>query len=357
MTVLPDSRRRVIWPGFITGTSGVWTDITPGGIDLNPASNGNDNFGIQDPLADPIVPGRFYLGTCYNGLWWRPGFGMPWSRRSTVGDGVDFGKMWGMAIAPDGTIYTALGGSLQGTPEGRKCIFKSTNGGVSFTRSTDTTKDPYNISLDPNDPTISLCGTHDDDSVLESTDSGATYSVVLDIGTGGTGGWVKHLSSTKAIYVGQDADDVYLLTKSGTWSSAAIATLANCGHGHGAYQGYLDPITQRYYHPSGSNTGGDGIWTGETPWTTFTQRYSASGESAIIATTTTLYAMFSFPSGAGATNPRFTSDDRSDGTTWATNTDPPGMDNGAKSFAVATDGTRWEIIAGCWNHGLWRYVE
>jgi hypothetical protein len=342
---------------LIQGTSGVWTNVTPGGIDLDPTSNSNDTFGIQDILADPVTSGVFYAFTCYNGLWRSTDYGETWTRRSTVGDGIDFGKAWGGAIAPDGTIYTTLGNSFQGSPEGRKCVFKSTDGGINFTRSSNTTKDPYNISLDPNDPTISLCGTHDDDSVLESTDSGASYSVVLDIGTGGTGGYVQHLSSTKAIYVGQDSDDVYLMTKSGTWSSAAIATLANAGHGHGAYQGYLDPTTQRYYHPSGSNTGNDGIWTGESPWTSFTQRYSTSGESAIIATASTLYAMFSFPSGGGATNPRFTTDARSDGTTWAAPTDPTGLDNGAKRFAVGTDGVRWVVIGGMWNHGIWRYVE
>jgi hypothetical protein len=43
--------------------------------------------------------------------------------------------------------------------------------------------------------------------------------------------------------------------------------------------------------------------------------------------------------------------------TWAGPTVPSGMTNGAKRFAVATDGSKWVVVAGCWNGGIWRYVE
>jgi hypothetical protein len=36
---------------------------------------------------------------------------------------------------------------------------------------------------------------------------------------------------------------------------------------------------------------------------------------------------------------------------------PAGMTNGSKRASVTFDGTRYIILAGCWNAGIWRYVE
>ncbi len=346
---------RVSPPG-IQGTAGAWTNVTPGGIDLNAASNGGDNFGVQDVLA-ASTPGTFYAFACYQGCWKSTDYGLTWIKISPNGGPLDFGKAWGQDICATYMLAT-LGNSGEGTPEGRRCVFRSTDGGVTWNRSADTGHDPYNVHICPFDNTQVLAGTHDDDSILMSTDSGVTWSVAVDIGTGGTGFYVQYLqNSSTAIAVGQDSDDVYRLTKSGTWSSSAIASLANAAHGHGAYQGYRDPTSGRYYHPAGSNTGADGIWTSDDDGVTFTQRYSNSGESAIAATATVLYSMFSFPSGGGSTPPKYTTDDRSDGTTWPNGVTPAGMTNGAKRFAVGTDGARWAVLAGCWNGGIWRYVE
>jgi hypothetical protein len=33
------------------------------------------------------------------------------------------------------------------------------------------------------------------------------------------------------------------------------------------------------------------------------------------------------------------------------------MTNGSKRASVTFDGTRYIILAGCWNAGIWRYVE
>lgn len=346
-------------PPPISGTPGVWTNVTPGGVDLDSTHNSNDNAGVQDVLAHPTVPGLFYAFICYQGCWASSDYGLTWTKQSPAGGPLDFGKSWGSDIAPDGSYMLAtLGSSAEGTPEGRRCIFKSTDAGVTWSRSADTGHDPYNVNICPFDKTQALACTHDDDSVLMSTDSGGTWSAAVDTATGGTGGYLSYLQdASHAIYVGQDSDDVYLLTKSGTWSSAAIATLANAGHGHGAYQGYRDAISGRYYHPSGSNTGEDGIWTSDDNGATFTQRYSASGESAIVATTSTLYSFFSFPNGNSGAAPHFTTSLRSSGTSWAANTAPSGMTNGAKRMAAGTDGAHWVILAGCWNGGIWRYVE
>lgn len=342
----------------ITGTSGVWTNVSNGSWDLDSTHNSNDNAGVQDILADPVTAGVFYTFLCYQGCWKSIDYGLTWAKQSTAGGPLDFGKPWGQDIAPDGSYMLATNGnSAEGTPQGHACVFKSTDHGVTWSRSADVGHDPYNVNICPSDQTQALVGSHNDDAVLMSTDSGATWSLAISGMTGGTGGYVQYLQDANhAIYIGQDTDDVYLLTKSGTWSSAAIATLTNAGHGHGAYQGYRDPTSGRYYHPAGSNTGEDGIWTSDDNAATFTQRYSASGESAIAATPLTLYAMFSFPNGNAGANPRFTTATRSGGTSWATNTSP-GMSNGAKRFAVGTDGARWVILAGCWNAGLWRYIE
>jgi hypothetical protein len=343
----------------ITGTSGVWTDVTPGGIDLDSTHNSNDNCGVQDILVAATNPSVMYALTGYQGCWRSLNYGLTWTKQSTGGGPLESGKAWGSAISSDGSfMLTALGNSAEGSPEGRRCIFRSTDGGVTWGRSANTGHDPYNVEICRFDNTRCIAGTHDDDFMLESLDSGVTWGDALDVGTGGTGGYVSYLQDANhAIYVGQDSDDVYLLTKSGTWSAAAITDLTNAGHAHGSYQMFPDDARGRFYHPAGSNTGADGMWTSDNNGANWTRRYSTSGQVAAIATATNLYGMFSFPNGNPGANARWITSARSDGVTWAGPTVPSGMTNGAKRFAVATDGSKWVVVAGCWNGGIWRYVE
>jgi hypothetical protein len=343
----------------IRGTVGVWTDVTPGGIDLADSSNGGDNFGVQDVLADSSVAGAFYVFTCYNGVYESTNYGLTWTKVSGS-SALDFGKAWGSAIAPDGSYMLAsLGNSTEGSPEGRRCMFRSTDKGRTWTRSADVGFDPYNADVCAFDSTKVLIASHDNDHVGYSSDSGVTWTDTGAVGAGGTGGYVQFLhDSSTAIYVGQDTEDVYRGTRSGSsWTWGAIADLANAGHAHGVHQMYYDASNSAFYHPAGANNGQDGIWRSTNNGVNWTRVYSTELESAIAATATTMYSMRSFPVGSASYDPKFTTALRSAGTSWAVATSPSGMTNGAKRFATGTDGTNWVVIAGCWNGGIWRYRE
>jgi hypothetical protein len=84
-------------------TLGTWSNVTPAGIDLNPASFNNDNFGVQDVLADPARPGDLYAFTCHQGVWKSIDFGVTWTKINTGTNGatLDTGKLWTAAIDPN----------------------------------------------------------------------------------------------------------------------------------------------------------------------------------------------------------------------------------------------------------------
>ncbi|MBP9113150.1 MAG: hypothetical protein KBF88_10100, partial [Polyangiaceae bacterium] len=87
------------------GQPGVWTNVTPAAISLNPAAFNNDNFGINDVLADPARPSDFYAFTCHQGVWKSTDYGQSWTKINTGSNGseLDKAKLWTAAIDPDRT--------------------------------------------------------------------------------------------------------------------------------------------------------------------------------------------------------------------------------------------------------------
>ena len=173
---------------------GVWTDVTPAGIDLNPASFNNDNFGVQDIVADPARPGDLYAFTCHQGVWKSVDFGQTWTQVNTGTNGatLDAGKLWTAAIDPDAsrdpntppTLWTATGNAAAG-------VWKSVDGGVNWTSyAVDNTtatsasgnnyfgNDVYALDVDPNDALHLIAGFHGYPGISESIDGGRTWTTI-----------------------------------------------------------------------------------------------------------------------------------------------------------------------------------
>jgi hypothetical protein len=350
-----------------------WSDVTPAGIDLNPTSFNNDNFGVQDIVADPARPSDLYAFTCFQGVWKSVDFGLTWTKINTGVNGasLDGGKLWTAAIDPNAqrnpstapTLWTATGDAAAG-------VWKSIDGGVSWTAHAvnNTTaaqasnnsyfgNDVYALDVDPGNSLHLIAGFHGYPGISESIDGGSTWTTIAvpaDIGASlypffvDTGSvattsktWLTQAqwdSNTNGIWRTEDAGT--------TWSHVA-PTLE---HKHGSSQ-FFQPGNGVVYAPS---VNPNGIFRSLDAGKTWTQ-VSTSLANAVFGTRDILYSMDSFASG-GSYDPNLQSSP-ANGNAWSAMTVVPTMTNGAKRAAVMFDGSHYVIVSGNWLGGIWRYVE
>lgn len=334
----------------IAGTAGVWTNVTPGGIDLNNASNGGDNYGVGGAFFDPVNRHLCYAPVDWQGIWRSEDFGLTWAKRSTDGK-LDTGKNWAFAVAPDSSYL--LAGSGNNFTAGAFKAFRSTDGGQTWNGSADLSDTPYGFDIDRNDPTHAICTTHGDDKLFESNDSGVTWTDRGSVTSGGVSGIAYFIDSTHILFIASE-DTGAAGTRIGTWSGSAWSwtKTSTREHRHGTCQPFIDVANGFIFHANATDTAksADG---GQT-WT----QVSAQFGSTVVATPTKLYGATSFPSG-GSVAVHQQSAARPAGTTWIddSGSTPAGMTNGPKNIGVSTDGTKYVLVSGNWCAGIWRYVE
>lgn len=347
--------------GSISGTAGTWVNVTPSAMNIG-VLNGDD-YGVQDVLRDPVSPNVFYAFVCYRGVWKSTDYGLTWVKVSTTA-ALDGGKLWCAAIAPDASyMLTAIGNNFSGTPEARRQVWKSTDGGVTWTgNGVDLGVDPYCIRISPYDKTRVTLTNHDDAKFHESVDSGATWTQMLaSVGSLGASNYCFYLdTSDRVLFVPQSGGTVgcYLLTKSGgTWSASAIADLSTTSHEHGFCEPLHDAANGAFYFGSADNLG---IWRSTNNGTNWTQVGLSGQPSGVFEMTrSNLYAARGFPTQTTTgTDPKLSITARTTGTSWpAPGTAPAAMGNGPKRMATSTDGARDVVVAGCWCVGILRYIE
>jgi hypothetical protein len=350
-----------------------WTDVTPAGIDLDAAAFNNDNFGVQDVVADPARPSDLYVFTCFQGVWKSIDFGQTWTKINTGanGDALDHGKLWTAAIDPNAqrdpstppTLWTATGDHAAG-------VWKSVDGGVSWTahavnnstaaqasNNTYFGNDVYALDVDPGNNLHLIAGFHGYPGLSESIDGGATWTTIpVPTGIG---------ASLYPFFVrtGSAATTSKTWLTQAQWDSnvAGIWRTENAGaswthvaptleHKHGSSQFFMagDGVV---YAPSVNPNGVfRSVDSGKT-WNSV----SASLANAVFATADTIYAMDSFASGGFYDPKPQSSSSISD--SWSPMTAVPAMTNGTKRAAVTFDGSHYVIVSGNWLGGIWRYVE
>lgn len=355
------------------GAPGVWTNVTPATLDLDPTSFNNDNYGVQDVLADPARPGDFYAFTCHQGVWKSTDFGLSWNKISTGTNGaaLDAGKLWTAAIDPNPardpatspTLWTATGNAAAG-------VWKSTDGGVSWTayavnNATATSasgnayfgNDVYALDVDPNDGAHLLAGFHGYPGISESIDGGATWNTIaVPAGIGAslypffvvTGS----AASTRTTWLTQAQWDT---NTAGIWRTADrgaqwTQVASTLEHKHGSTQ-FHQPGNGVVYAPS---VNPNGVFRSRDGGATWTQVSSALA-NAVFGTPAQLYSEDSFAAGGSyAANPYVAAPNAD--TQWSAVTPAPAMGNGAKRAAVARDRANFVIVSGNWLGGIWRLV-
>ena len=157
----------------------MWENVTPAGIDLNQASFGGDNFGVQDIVVDPARSSDFYAFTCHQGVWKSTDYGQTWTGPINTGaNGSQLnGKQWCAAIANASastppTLWTCNGNGTTG-------VWTSTDGGVSWTNyqtlPSELGQDISSLVVDPRDSMHLLTGFHEAQGIAETTDGGMTW--------------------------------------------------------------------------------------------------------------------------------------------------------------------------------------
>lgn len=364
---LPSDRERdpvpfiIRRPVGIIGTSGVWTNVSPAGLDLAGTSNGGDNYGAQEVIADPLVPGVCYCWTCYNGVWKSTDYGTTWTKLTNGSQPIDGGKAWCAAIAPSGAyMLSAAGYNVSGTPNIRTQCLKSTDGGVTWVAGgVNLGGDPYSYDVSPTDSTHAIVGFHDITHLSESTDSGATWTDKGAI-TDGTNtidisAYVHFIDDTHILAVSQQSaggttGGSYLGTKSaGAWTWVRVSTQE---HYHGSHQFFYDRTNNLMF-----SAGANGVEKSTDGGSTWSNVSTTPISNNLIATPSTLYACYSFPLNTASISPHIQSAARPSGSSWSGDNNPTGMTNGWMQGAAMTDGTRWCLVTANWNAGIWRYIE
>ncbi len=350
-----------------------WSDVTPSGISLDPTAFNNDNFGVQDVVADPARPSDLYAFTCFQGVWKSTDFGQTWAKinTGTNGDSLDHGKLWTAAIDPNiqrdpstsPTLWTATGDHASG-------VWKSVDGGVSWTAyAVDNTtaaqassnsyfgNDVYALDVDPGNSLHLIAGFHGYPGISESIDGGSTWTTIAvpaDIGASlypffihtGLAATTSKTWLTQAQW-DSNTNGICRTENAGlTWTHVA----PQLEHKHGSSQ-FFQPGSGIVYAPS---VNPDGIFRSIDSGKTWLQ-VSVSSSNAIFGSPTVLYSMDSFATG-GSYDPKLQSA-AATGSSWSAMMTVPAMSNGAKRAAVTFDGVHYVIVSGNWLGGIWRYVE
>jgi photosystem II stability/assembly factor-like uncharacterized protein len=350
----PHVVRPCIGPDGGAGGPGVWEEITPAAVNLDPAwknpNNAGTNGGVGVFVLDPQDTANIYLGTSAQGIYKSTDCGSTWAKVNTGMNGADLDKggQWTMAIDPvdpRGVIYTNSGYGPMG-------LYKSTNGGVDWQQILPTDVFVYggfvhNISLDPTNPQhlvvsphFTCEGSHSMYCLLETQNGGTDWNVIENAPPNGEqAGEVVIDNSTW--FFAEGFGGLQRTTDQGqTWTGVANP------------QGYafaimVHPDGGSYFLPAGPNmiTSPDGV-----TWTTL---QNSPGSFFITSSTTTIFVS----SGPWCTKSSdgtelFYEAPLSDPTNWTQIRPSPPMTYAPASMQYDED--RGILYASSCNGGFWR---
>jgi len=351
--------------GIVTGMPGLWENVTPGTVNLDPGGFGNtDNYGVQDILADPVRPSDLYAFICYQGVWRSTDFGTTWKQ---VNPGTNWSKPWGSAIDPNPNRDPNTPPALYAGSSNAIGFLKSVDFGVTWTA----TKLPaafgdyryqqvYSVDVDPNDTAHIIVAFHEAADIGESIDGGKTWKKILTPAEDGGSSYYPffintgNAATTRTTWFTIPQQNGPARALRTTDSGAHWTKIGQFQHHHGSAQ-LLDAGGGTIYVsamlPSGIHKSTD---YGQT-WTTL----STLSDGVVTGSTNYLYAAVGqgWGSVAEPLDPQLARAPRGKDTEWTKMTSPPAMVDGAKRIAVTHDDKHQILVAGNWHAGIWRYVE
>ena len=351
----PDAQLRlrfVLAPAAVPEASG-WTNVTP--ADAN-VTTGDDNFGASGhPVVDPTNPAVLYAGFDLQGIWRSVDYGKTWTKRNAVSSIVESGKIWCLAMAPDGSYLLAC----SGFGSYFLSTLKSTNGGVTWTEaSAANAHEAYAYEIDPASATHVIATSHtptENTNWYESTNAGTTWT-----DRGSHGGTVSSyiyfgLTSATVLLVSDGDSEGGTGTRRATWNGSvwsAFTQVSNARHNHGSHHLYVDRTNGLIWnaHSGGIDLSDDDGVT----WIEVDATISAS----ILRVGSLLLSGNSYATGGSLPGgPLLQTAPYPDGDTFTPQADPAGMTNGPRAMVGTLNPAGQRVIVTCnWRAGLWRYV-
>jgi hypothetical protein len=344
------------------GTPGVWEDVTS--KDMDPALfTGSSGFGVGNIVTDPARPTDIYAGG-YGSIWKSTDYGLTWAKLDSKPNPpyLALGHVLAVAGTTPATLWMA-------NVNGAQHVFKSTDGGLTFTLTGSIAEQPdaaslYSIVVDPNDATHLLSGLHEQDKVLESKDGGETWQFVSGAGwPPGGKSWFPYFinagdaakSSKTWIAIGQDGGSAVMTVDAGTtWTKPK--GLEGLQHPHGDTGLFQDAAALFIAGVQGPE--GDGVYRSTDLGANWARVAMGSG-GVVWGTPKNLYVMWGWACASCGINeggPQYQTAPQP-GTAWVKGAVPAGLVWGPNSVAVTSDGTHSIMIGSMWATGLWRYVE
>lgn len=358
-------------PGqMISGTAGVWTNVTPAGVslalDVTASPNwtghmGTDAYGVAGLCGDPSRQNVAYFGAAQQGMWKTTDFGLTWAKCNTgPGGSILDGHCWSIAIPSTGDYILANNG--YGTNGG---CYRSTDGGASWTQVI--SGDVNYITISDTDPLHVFALPHGPDDATgnwnESFDGGRT--------------WLNHGAETPGIfgdgaflndqtYITQTPNGLFRGTCPGygqawTWTENALQLSGP----HGGTRMMRDGVNGYFYVGGQEVASGRGriyrctLADGGQNWTQLDDSTGGSyGPATIFASQSKIYAQGNYATHDPYGPIAIVADRANAGAgLWSIFSLHASMNNGAHAACTRTDGLRTVLLCSNENAGVWRYIE
>ncbi|MEI9952528.1 MAG: hypothetical protein WDO74_26995 [Pseudomonadota bacterium] len=339
------------------GTPGVWEEVTAPDMVMG-------DFGMGSIVVDPARPTDVYIGG-YGSIWKSTDYGLKWSKIDSNPNppSLPLGHVLAVAGTTPATLWMA-------NLIGEKHVFKSTDGGLTFTLTGTIPEQPsaaslYSIVVDPHVPNHLITGLHEQDKVLESNDGGETWHFVSGNGWPGGGGksWFPFFvetgddakTSVTWFAIGQDGGSA-VMTKDGGKNWSVPKGLESLQHPHGNSALFQDGNTLFVAGVGGPQ--GEGVYRSTDLGLNWTQITKGSG-GLVWGSSKNLHVMWGWACGGcglDAGGPQYQTA-LQPGDTWSKPTLPARFIWGPNSVATTSDGRHTIYVGSMWRTGIWRYVE
>lgn len=357
----------------IQGISGVWTNVTPASVSLNPDFGGTaSNFGVQQIAVDPVRQQDLYTVVDNQGVWKSTDYGATWLKISNTN------LRWVMAINPDNTrtpgtpptLWSSAGSFAGG-------VAKSTDGGLTWAYTFPANAqaiasggagwgdDVYQVLVNPLNKNHLLATFHGMPGLSQSLDGGATWSDITCNAGQGVSLYAFFTNPSPSEISGGATASTTILTVSqwatgeGTWrtttTGATWAKSTTVQHTHGNAQIVTRAGGEVFVPGIKGDTSATGVWRSTDYGVTFALVNDGTNQNGLIATPNFTYADMGWATqGTQGQTPQRAA--VGNGAAW-TNYASWAATNGSVQAAVTTDGSRYAIVSGCRLAGLWRYIE